>query len=193
MANRIPNQSINGNSNIQVGGNVTNITTYNHYSQEDMTMDRLIELYKQEQLTNSTYNRIIEELDIYLNPVSTETQNVIGLEKKLQAGHFELYISYALRTKDAFCRKIEKYRLSKAAQQIFLYVMADVMTLFYMKIYPLVCNHASHEIIMSEIQDKIINVLHQKLGENILDIYSDHISGMLYYLTGNCHIQWSKV
>jgi hypothetical protein len=45
---------------------------------------------------------------------------------------------------------------------------------------------------MGKIKDEIINVLLQKLGENILEIYADSISGMLFFLTGNCHIKWSK-
>jgi hypothetical protein len=184
--------SIKGNNNKQAARDNIDIRIQNYYPQQDRTMDKLIELYKQEQLTNSIFNQIMEELDIYLNPIPEETQNIIGLEKKLQAANFEEYIDYAMRLKDRFYRKIERHRLSKAAQQIFLYVMADAMTLFYSKIYPLIVNNAAHEIIMSKIQDEIINVLHQKLGENILNIYSDHIYGMLYYLTGNCHIQWSK-
>ena len=28
------------------------------------------------------------------------------------------------------------------------------------------------------------------LGENILELYDDEIAGMLFYLTGNCHIKW---
>jgi hypothetical protein len=184
--------SIKGNNNRQAGRDNIDIAIQNYFPRQDITMDKLIETYKQEQLTNSTYNQIIDELDIYLNPVPAEIRNIIGLEKKLQTGHFEEYINYAMRLKDEFYRKIERNRLSKAAQQIFLYVMVDVMTLFHSKIYPLICNNTAHEIIMSKIQDEIINVLHQKLGENILDIYSNHIYGMLYYLTGTCHIQWSK-
>jgi hypothetical protein len=45
---------------------------------------------------------------------------------------------------------------------------------------------------MSKIQDEIVDVLSQKLGENILEIYNDCILGILYYLTGTCHIKWSK-
>jgi hypothetical protein len=127
-----------------------------------------------------------------LNPVKSEAANVIGLEKKLQNGSFNENVELAETLKEMFYRKVEHFRFSKSAQKIFLYVMANVMSLFHTKIYQLICNDTAHDIIMSKIQDEIVDVLSQKLGENILEIYNDCILGMLYYLTGNCHIKWSK-
>jgi hypothetical protein len=184
-------QKINGNSNQQSAGNINN--NYYLYPQQDSKMKELIEAYKQEQKTNSSFNEFIEDLDYYLNPVKSEEQNVIGLEKKLKDGQLEAYVEQAMRMKDLFWRKVERYRFSKVAQQIFLYVLADVLTLFNYKIYPFIRNDTAHEIIMNKINDEIINVLLQKLGENILDIYADSISGMIYFLTGNCHIKWNKL
>jgi len=183
-------QKIEGDGNQQAA---RDINIYHSYPQQDVKMKDLIEAYKQEQRTNSNFSEIIEELDYYLNPVKSEEQNVIGLEKKLKDGQFDDYIEHAMRMKDLFWRKVERYRFSKVAQQIFLYILADVLTIFKLKIYPLIRNDTEHEIIMSKINDEIINVLLQKLGENILDIYADSISGMLFFLTGNCHIKWSKI
>jgi hypothetical protein len=187
MANRIPNQSINGNSNIQVGGNI------NNYIYPPTKMRALIDAYKQERLTNETFNSIIEQLDYYLNPTSGELGEVIGLEKKLQLGYFDEFIHYAMTAKDIFVRKLEQHRFSKAAQEIFLYLLADIWTIFHQKIYQLICNNEAHDIIMQRIHDEIIEVISRKLEENVLDIFDDSISGMIYFLTGNCHIKWSRV
>jgi len=177
----------NGNYNQQAARDINNF-----YPQHDAKMKALMEEYKQERSKNIEFNQVIEELDYYLNPVKSEVQNIVGLEKKLRDGQFDEYLEYAMTVKDTFYRKVEQYRLSKAAQNIFLYIMADVLTIFHQKIYPLICNYTSHDIIMSKINDEIIKVLSQKLGENVLNIFSDSITGIIYYLTGNCHIKWSK-
>jgi hypothetical protein len=181
-------QSINGDGNNAAGRDIIN----NYFPQQDLKMKALIEAYKQEQQTNPAFKEFVEELDVYLKPIKSETPNVIGLEKKLQNGHFDENIELAKTVKEMFYRKVEHYRFSKAAQNIFLYVMANVLSLFHTKIYQPICNDTPHDIIMSKIQDEIIDVLSQKLGENILEIYNDCILGMLYFLTGNCHIKWSK-
>jgi hypothetical protein len=183
-------QNINGNYNQQAAGDITNL---NYCPQQDAKMKDLIEAYRQEQKTNPYFNEIIEELDFYLNPVKSEDRKIIGLEKKLRDGQFDdHYIETAMEMKDIFWRKVEHYRFSKVAQQIFLYIMADVFTKFNLKIYPLIRSDMAPEIIMSKIHDEIIQVLNQKLGENILDIFDDSILGIIYFLTGNCHIKWSK-
>lgn len=183
----IKSQTATGNNILQAGRDINN-----YYSHQDEKMKELIEAYKEEQKSNPSFNKIIEELDYYLNPVKAEEQNVIGLEQKLINGQFDEYIEYAMAMKDIFWRNVERNRFSKAAQQIFLYIMADVHILFKHKIYPLLSNNNDHELIMSKIYDEIIYVLLQKLGENILDIYADSISGIIFFLTGNCHIKWSK-
>jgi len=182
------NQRINNGNNNQLAGRDIN----NFYPQHDAKMKALMEEYKQEQINNIEFNQVIKELDYYLNPLNSEVQNIVGLEKKLKDGQFDEYLEYAMTVKDTFYRKVEQYRLSKAAQNIFLYIMADVLTIFHQKIYPLICNNTSHDIIMNKIDDEIIKVLSQKLGENVLNIFSDSITGIIYYLTGNCHIKWSK-
>jgi hypothetical protein len=42
------------------------------------------------------------------------------------------------------------------------------------------------------VQHEIIDPIEAMLGENVLDLYADEINGMLYFLTGNCHIRWTK-
>jgi hypothetical protein len=187
MVKSIPDQTINGDSNQQAGGNI------NNYNYPSSTMRVLIEAYKQERLTNATFNATIEQLDHYLNPISGESGEVIGLEKKLQIGNFDEFIAYAMAAKDMFARKIEQYRFSKVAQEIFLCILAEIWTIFHQKIYQLICNNEAHDIIMKRVQDEIIDVISKKLEDNVLYIYDDCISGMIYFLTGNCHIRWSKV
>jgi hypothetical protein len=186
MTKSIPTQSINGDSNQQAGGNI------NNYNYPPTKMRVLINKYEQERQTNATFNDTIEQLDYYLNPICGELSETIGLERKLQTGHFDEFIFYAMTAKDIFARKLEQHRFSKVAQEIFLYVLADIWTIFHQRIYQLICNDETHDIIMQKVQDEIIEIISRKLEDNVLDIYADCISGMVYFLTGNCHIKWSK-
>jgi hypothetical protein len=186
MAELTPHQSINGNSNQQAGRDIYN------YPQTNSKMKELIKAYEQQCQNNETYNDLVEELNYFLNPVKNEAKKVIGLEQKLHNGKFDELMDFACEMKDKFSRKIEKHRLSKAAQEIFVYVLAEVMNLFQYKIYPYICAGNTHVLINEKIQDEIIDVITRKLEDNILDIYADSISGMIYFLTGNCHIKWSK-
>lgn len=187
MAKPAPTQSINnGNSNQQAGGNINN---YNH---PPTAMRMLIEAYKQERITNTAFNDTVEQLDLYLNPSDKELGDVIGLERKLQIGHFDDFIASAREAKDIFVRNFERHRLSKAAQEIFLYVLADIWTIFHHKIYSLICKDEAHDVIMQKIYDEIVEPVSRKLEDNVLKIYPNCISGMIYFLTGNCHIKWSK-
>jgi hypothetical protein len=158
--------------------------------QNGRTMQRLIEEYKKEKATNVAFNTIIEELDNYLNPIKGE-QQVIGLEKKLKDGQFDDFFNYASHVKEIFVKKVDKHRLSKAAQNILLFLLGDVYILFYQKIYPLIISQENHITIMDKIQNDIIDEMRNRLGENVLEIYSDCIAGSIYFLTGNCHIKWS--
>jgi hypothetical protein len=188
MAKPTSTQSIDNNSNHnqQAGRDI------NNFNYPPTAMRMLIEAYKQESITNMAFNDTVEQLDLYLNPSDRESGDVIGLEKKLQIGHFDSLIPYAMEAKDIFARKFEQHRLSKAAQEIFLYVLADIWTIFHQKIYLLICNDETHDVIMQKVQDEIIEIISKKLEDNVLKIYADCISGMIYFLTGNCHIKWSK-
>ena len=40
------------------------------------------------------------------------------------------------------------------------------------------------------IDDKVIKPAIFVLGENVLKLLKEDINGMIYFLTGNCHIKW---
>jgi hypothetical protein len=60
-----------------------------------------------------------------------------------------------------------------------------------LEIYPRVCNNEDPVLINSLISEKVINPLIVELGDNLFDFTPDDVQGMLYFLTGNCHIKWT--
>jgi hypothetical protein len=182
-------QNVFGIGNRVAGGDITDINVV--LPQDDKTMQKLNEEFKREQSTNVIFNTIIEDLDNYLNPVKGE-KRVIGLEKKLKDGQFDDFYGYASYVKEIFAKKIEKHRFSKTAQNILLFILGNVYVLFHQKIFSLIISQENHKTIMDKIQNDIIDEMINRLGENVLGIYSDCIAGSIYFLTGNCHIKWSK-
>jgi hypothetical protein len=135
-------------------------------------------------------DRIIDDLQHFQQARTNE--DVIGIEAKLKAGERENFIDYALDAKEYYTKKIWKYQLYESAQKINVYLLALVQTYFVNKIYPLICRNEDPILINELVVEKIVNPLLDELADDTLGFSSKDIEGMLYFLTGNCHIKWNK-
>lgn len=149
----------------------------------------LMEKFKKERDDNIQISTIIDELTHYKTPIISE--NIIGLENKLRKGNREDLIDDALITKEKFTKKLLKYEAFESAQGIYAYLLAHVYYNFKMHILPLIIEKKyDNSEINIFIDEKVIEPLYSELDENVLNIFKDEINGMLYFLTGNCHIKW---
>jgi hypothetical protein len=163
---------------------------FNQFSRQSETpLQMLFKKLELEKTTNPQLTEFIEELNYYYNKVDGD---VIGLEQKLKDGKQENLVDYALRVKEAYHKKLYKHQFSEVSQQINLYLLALVESYFTNHIYPKICNGHSSEQISSLIQEQVINPLLNQLNGDTLGFTAKDINGMIYFLTGNCHIQWSK-
>jgi hypothetical protein len=48
-------------------------------------------------------------------------------------------------------------------------------------------------VIQRALVDSVITPIEDVLGENPLLLDAVEVMGMIYYLTGNCHIRWHRV
>ena len=71
-------------------------------------------------------------------------------------------------------------------------MLAEVYSRFHLAIAPMIAADAELGAINKAVQHEIIEPIQQMLEENVLELYADEINGMLYFLTGNCHIRWTK-
>lgn len=131
----------------------------------------------------------IEDLDYYNRPMETP---VIGLEQKLKDGSRENVIAYAMRAKESFHKKLFRNQFSEAAQNINLQILSWIEAQFFNHVYQKICNGHPHDEISSLIQEFIIDPLLNELENDTLGYTTLDINGMLYFLTGNCHIKWTK-
>lgn len=171
------------------GGNIDKSKHLHYSGSKGSYMKVLLEKFKEEQKQNLQLKTFIDDLDYYYNK---KQDDIVGLEEKLSAGNRKELTQFAVDFKDRFHRKLFQYQFSEAAQTILLHLLAEVQSRFINEIYPLICKNEDPEIVNSTITERLIEPIKDQLDENLLGITVQHINGMLYFLTGNCHIKWTK-
>lgn len=176
-----------------VNPNATSVNdTYNIHnavvpSRMDTYFQRLIE-----EIQQNVKAEIIDELLYY----TTEKDGTLGMERKLTDGGFrEESILEALKQKEFYAKKSMRYDCYPSAQKIFLLLFARIKNEFNTSIYPLIEAQQPLPVVMSQLRQKIVNPIMDMLDahgahDQYLNFTEDHIYGMIYYLTGMCHLNW---
>ncbi|KAB1065977.1 ABC-three component system protein [Salibacter halophilus] len=154
-------------------------------SQLQILYDKL----EEEKKNTKGITEMIEELQHFKSYAKDE--EVIGLEKKLENGNRLNYLNFAERSKEKFSKKLLKNEHSETAQEIYAFLLAKVYRRFEDHIYPRLSEEHPESFINQLVDEFIINPMEDLLGENLLKLYEDEISGMIYFLMGNCHIKWN--
>jgi len=153
----------------------------------DTYFQRLIE-----EIQQNVKAEIIDELLYY----TTEKDGTLGMERKLTDGGFrEESILEALKQKEFYAKKSMRYDCYPSAQKIFLLLFARIKNEFNTSIYPLIEAQQPLSVVMSQLRQKIVNPVMDMLDahgahDQYLNFTEDHIYGMIYYLTGMCHLNW---
>lgn len=152
-------------------------------------MRRLLQDFERERNSDQRLNEYIEELNHFYAPLEGD---VAGLEQKLKDGSCEGYLQWALMTKERFRKMLEKYRFSEAAQRISVELLGRVLSNFEHQVAPRLKAGLAPEEIGELIKSKIVDPISSALLENSLNFTDLEINGMLFFLTGNCHIKLKK-
>lgn len=177
----------NNSSQYQAGGDMT-VNNYNGLPKPYTQYLKLVEEFEQE-LENGDieFREFIDKIQHYTATID----GFVGLEPKLTEAGFENDIDWAQQMKEYFYKKITENNLSKATQKIYAFLLARICVLFNLHIKGAVNDGVSKDTIREMIIEKVIQPVQDMLGENnVLDLYDDDITAMIYFLTGNCHIRW---
>lgn len=167
--------------------NYGSISIGNNKSRLAATFERL-----EKEILNNTTKEVIDDLLMY----TTKLDGTKGLEEKLQDGGFKkMFIQKAIIQKEMYAKKATRYECYPAAQKIFLDLFGRIKNEFDEEIYPLISKGVEVHIIMQQVRRQIVcPILHliEANGENDQSLFftMDHIYGMIYYLTGMCHLNW---
>lgn len=154
---------------------------------------RLSQLYcrlKEEVAGDQQLSDYIEQLAIYTRLVKDE--NIIGLEGKLTAAHRPDQIEMAMHMKERIYAQIRQNIFSRTFQTIYAILMAKIWEEFTSHVRPAIVRGASREEVDSLINHHVIKPIAAEL-ENCVEyngIANTDVRGMLYFLTGNCHLLW---
>lgn len=135
------------------------------------------------------YADLIEDLNSYHKP--RPGRPIIGLKKKLTNAKMDTLVEDATYLKGRAFRKIARYQLQSYKLALNNYIYGKINEIFNSEIRPLIKSGASPEQVNQYISTMIIKPLSDEVCPADPTINDDTIRGMLYILTGNCHLTWS--
>jgi hypothetical protein len=186
-------QEINNEQPVETQLNAANIEG-NVYLGKKTRFSRRFEKLNNEVATSERYEGIMESLKYYLTKLDG-----IDMPTKLQDGGFsESEIIKATRRKEKYAKRLEKNLFFESAQWIDSQLFAKIMIDFEIHVeIPLINNNASKNEILRAVVEHVIKPVLELInieGENdeFLNYTIEDIFGMVYYLTGKCHINWKN-
>ena len=95
-----------------------------------------------------------------------------------------------------YARRAEQYQYYPSAQQIIFALFSNIKNEFKASIYPMIVRGEQLTDVMLALRSNIVKPIMatlEKMGsrDEYLRLSEDHIYGMIYYLTGMCHLNWT--
>lgn len=153
---------------------------------------RLFEKLEREVAEDKVLTGYIRQLEIYTRVV--ENEEVVGLEHKLRTAGRDRQLTLATGLKENVFATLKANLFSPTYQMIAATLMAKVHERFETHVRPLIENGAETAAIDRAVSQHIIAPFSEELEEcpQFEDVAVDYVRGMIYFLTGNCHIRWDK-
>jgi hypothetical protein len=151
------------------------------------------EKLQEEVKSDLRYNSFIEDFNTY-----NTLLDGIGLEQKLRDGGFtEREIIRALDFKDRYARRVVLGEMYLSQQEIDVEIFSIIDNNFETYVFPKIKSLEDKELIKQCLMEKVIQPildLLNKEGESddFLNYNSNDIYGMVYFLTGKCHLNWKN-
>ena len=171
------------------GGDIyKNTFNYSPATRRATALDTLSKTLALEIRDGTKDTRILEKLQHYRSQIAHE--EVIGLEAKLREADMLSILKRAERDKEAFTKRLIELQLYPSAQRAFTHLLSEIYSRFHNMILPLIAKRADISFINLAVQEAIITPIADEIGDSPLELYQQEINGMLFFLTGNCHIRW---
>lgn len=185
-------QDVNNEGEIQSQLNAANVEG-NIYFAKKTRFARRFEKLNQEVKNDERYEGTMESLKYYLTKLDG-----ISAETKLYDGGFnENEVISAIRRKERYAKRLQLNRFFESAQWIDSQLFAKIKMDFEAFILPLIDNGSPKSEILKEVVIKVVQPILDLINiegedDEVLNYNADDIFGMVYYLTGQCHINWKN-
>lgn len=169
-------------------GNIDKSTTIHASAAPDvMSLRVVVERVKDNYLNDPNFKGIIDRLNHFISSVDVE--NSRDLKTKLSEANRQDEVERAEELKEVFSKQLTKNNLSSEAQNAYVHILAKIKLDYDSKVKPRIKTNASLVDIEESVNNIIQEIYSELIGTN-LEESAEEIKGMLYYLTGNCHIKW---
>ncbi len=162
----------------------------NVYPEVIHPLEKAIQSIKEKIQEDPELDGIIEELAEYTT--NRPDREIIGVEEKLITGGREDTVENAVYLKNKFERRLAKNQLSNVEQHVYAHVLGVIEITFNQYVRPLILNGSSKEEIDAIIHKEIYEPVYKAIVGFDASINMRHVAGMLYFLTGKCHLVWSE-
>lgn len=170
-----------------VAGDKTEVHNYSKKTKLATLFDRLQTEFNQQRTVKS----VSENLKKFDAP-----RDSIGLEQKLIDGDKRHLIDDAIWLKQEYCKKLTRFQFYEPAQEIHAFLLGIVVERFRNIVFPLIRLEASEidvsRAISVDIVEPILKIIQNEGCNDVMGLSSTDIEGMIYFLTGLCHIKWTK-
>ncbi|MBZ9629801.1 hypothetical protein LB465_03335 [Salegentibacter sp. LM13S] len=185
-------QEVNNEGEIQSQLNATNVEGSIYFTKKTRFAKRFEKL-NQEVKNDERYEGTMESLKYYLTKLDG-----IDAETKLSDGGFnENEIISAMKRKEKYAKRLQLNRFFESAQWIDSQLFAKIKMDFEAFVLPLIDNGSSKIEILQHVVIKVVQPVLDLINiegedDEVLNYNADDIFGMIYYLTGQCHINWKN-
>ncbi|WP_146612676.1 ABC-three component system protein [Paracoccus sediminilitoris] len=181
LAGRDVNQTIHN-------GNV--IFAYPSIPQAPNPFRKLYLRLENEAAESKVLTTYIMQLEIYTRRV--ENEDVIGLEEKLKLAGRDHQITIGMALKENVYSDLKSNIFSPAYQLIVATLMSKIHERFESQIRPRIKDGISNGEIDRLFSEIVTVPISNELDEcpQFDSVAMDYVRGMVYFLTGNCHIRW---
>jgi hypothetical protein len=188
MSQNVDNNENQIHNQLNIGENQAPI-----YLTKPTRFAKRFEKLNNEVASDERYEGIMESLKYYLTRLDG-----IDAPTKLEDGGFkESEVIAAMQKKEKFAKRLQLNRFYESAQWIDSQLFAKIKMNFETFVLPLVNDSSSKEQIMREVVIRVVEPVLELInieGENdeVLNYNADDIFGMIFYLTGQCHLNWKN-
>ena len=185
MEQFIDNKS-NINSQVNIGDNFGNLNFV-----VKTRFSKRFEKLKNEIESDIRYEGILSDFDYYNTKLDGR-----DMPSKLSDGGFSKRdILMATIKKQKYAKKAEKYKFFESAQWIDCQLFAKIKLEFDINVEPLINSGADKATIMQAVYERVVKPVLELINvegeyDEVLNYDSEDILGMIYFLTGKCHINW---
>ena len=177
-------------------GNVNDTTVYGDVNlnlpqpHRESALGRLYRKLVEEADGDQELTEYIAELQIFTRTV--EHGAIVGLDGKFHAANRDDQLDMAKAMKEVIYGELRKNMFSKTFQTIYATLMGKIYEEFQTWIIPLIANNASRAEIDVAINQKVVQPIVSELEncDHFDGVANSTVRGMLYFLTGNCHLVW---